>query len=113
VGHREHERPLVAILELEQLGDAAASGAVPQLPWVHDRHRHLEPADRVHLVPQDLLDPAVHTPACGQVRPQPRAELAHEAGAHHEDVGDRLRVRGRILEHRQEVLRLAGHRGEA
>ena len=40
----------------------------------------------------------------------PAPELAHEPRAHHQDVGQRLRVRGRFLQHRQEIAGEAGHR---
>ena len=41
VRHRQHERALGAVLELEQLRDLAAAGAVPQLPGLEHRHQHL------------------------------------------------------------------------
>ena len=98
VRHRQHERAPVAVLELEQLRDAAAPGAVPQLARMQHRHRHLVRADAVHLLAQDLLDPPVHPPSGGQVGPQARAQLANQAGAHHQDVRDRLGVGRRFLQ---------------
>ena len=76
VGHREHQVGAAAVLELEQLVDVVAAGALPQLRRLQHRHQHLLRADRVHLLADDLLDLAVRPPAGRQEGPQPGADLA-------------------------------------
>ena len=87
-----------------------AAGSPPGIGRLQHGHQHLLAADRVHLLPDDLRDPLVHAPARRQPRPHPRAHLPDEAGAHHQLVRDRLRVRGRLLLGGQEVFGQAGHR---
>jgi hypothetical protein len=103
VGHGQHHLGAPTVLELEQLGDAVAPGALPQLGRVQHRHQHLLPADRVHLLADDLHDVLVHPPARRQERPQPGAELPDQARSDHKLVRERLRIRGRLLLGRQEV----------
>ena len=87
-----------------------AAGAPPELLRLQHRHQHLLRADRVELLPHDLLDLPVHAPAGGQPGPHARAQLADQPGAHHQHVRDRLRVRGRLLHGREEVAAQSGHR---
>jgi hypothetical protein len=109
VGHGEHEVGIAAVLELEQLLDAVTATALPQLRRIDDRHEHLLGPDRVQLLANDLLDRPVHAPAGRQPRPQAAADLAGEAGADRQLVGERLGVGGRLLLGRQEVVGEACH----
>ena len=104
VRHRQDEPPARAVLEVEDLGDLVAPGRLPELDRRQQRHQHLLAADRVHLLADDLLDLAMHTPAERQERPEARAHLTDEAAAHEQLVARRLRI-GRILaQGRQEEL---------
>jgi hypothetical protein len=103
VRHREHVLGLLAVLQLEQLGDRIAPAALPELRRLQHRHQHLLPADAVDLLADDLHDLLVDPPARRQEAPQAGAELAHEARADHQLVRERLGVRGRLLLRRQEV----------
>ena len=71
---------------------------------VKDRLEHLLPADRVHLLADDLLDLPVHAPAERQERPQARADLADVAAAHEQLVESRLGVGGRLAQGRKKEL---------
>ena len=113
VGHGQHEVGVAAVLELEQLVDAVAAAALPELGRVDDRHQHLLRADRVQLLAHDLRHVLVHAPAGRQPRPQAAAELADEPGADHQLVRERLGVGGRLLLGRQEVVGEAGHGSES
>ena len=104
VRHRQHELGAPAVLQLEQLRDRVAAAALPQLGRVQDRHQHLQPADRVHLLADDLHDVLVHPPARRHPGPEPGAELADHARADEQLVRERLRVGGRLLLGREEVL---------
>ena len=108
VGHREHELRALAVGELEQLFDLQPPGLAPQLGRLQHRHQHLLPADRVHLLADDRLDALVHAPAGGQPRPHAGAHLAHQAGAHHQLVRDRLGVGGGLLLGRAGGIRRGG-----
>jgi hypothetical protein len=109
VRHREDQIRALAVVQLEQLVDAVAARALPQLGGQQDRHQQLVPADRVHLLAHDSDDPLVHAPAGGHPRPQPGADLADQAGAHHQLVRHRLGVGGRLALGGQEVLGQPGH----
>ena len=109
VRHREHHVGALAVLELEQLVDLVAAGAVPRVGRLQDRHEHLLAADGVDLLADDLHDLLVHAPARGQPRPQARAELADESGAHHELVRDRLGIGRRLALGRQQQCGESGH----
>ena len=75
VGHREHVRRALAVLELEQLLDLIAPGRLPGLGRLQHRHQHLLAADRVHLLAHDRLRPLDHPVAGRQPRIEPGAEL--------------------------------------
>ena len=96
VGQRQDELAAVAVGQVEDLGDLVAAGRLPQLDRRQQRAEELLPADRVHLLADDLLDLPVDAPAERQVRPEPGAHLADEAAADEQLVADRLRV-GRVL----------------
>jgi hypothetical protein len=104
VRQREDERPTRVVLELEHLRDRDAARFLPQLGWCQDGAEHLLPADRVHLLADDLDDLLVHAPAEGQVAPEARADLADEAAAHEQPVRGRLGVGRRIAQRREEEL---------
>ena len=97
VGHREHHVGAAAVLELEQLLDRIAAGALPQLGGLEHRHEHLQAPHGVHLLPHDLLRSAMHAPAGRHPGPHAGTQLAHQPGAHHQLVRHRLGVRGRLL----------------
>jgi hypothetical protein len=97
VRHREDEVGALAVLQLQQLRDRVAARALPQLRGVQHGHQHLEPADRVHLLADDLHDVLVHAPARRHPRPEARSELPDHAGADEQLVRQRLRVCGRLL----------------
>ena len=109
VRHREHHVGALAVCELEQLVDLVAARAPPRVGRHQDRHQQLLAADRVELLADDLLDLAVHAPAGRQPRPQPRADLADEAGADHELVRQGLGVGGRLAFGGQQELAESGH----
>jgi hypothetical protein len=109
VRHREDHLGALAVLELEQLVDVVAAGAVPGVGRLQDRHEHLLSTYGVDLLADDLHDLLVHAPARGQPGPQPRAELADESGAHHELVRDRLGIGRRLALGRQQQCGESGH----
>ena len=114
VGERQHHLGAPAVLELEHLIDAVTPGALPQISRIDHRHQHLLAADRVHLLAHDLRGVLVGAPAGGQERPQPGAELADEAGADHQLVGQGLGVGRRLLLGGEQVSGETGHlRGKA
>jgi len=102
VGERQHVVAAVPVLEVEELGDAVAAGALPQLGRCEHRREHFLRADRVHLIANDLLDLAVHAPAERQERPEAGADLADEPAADEQLVADGLRIGGVVAQRRQE-----------
>jgi hypothetical protein len=110
VRQREDELAIVAITELEELGDVVAVGRLPELGRGQDGHRELLRPDRVHLFANDLNDVLVNAPAERKKRPQPRAQLADEGAADEQLVADRLGVGRGLAQGRQEELgRSADH----
>ena len=103
VGHGQHHVGAAAVLELEQLIDLVAARPPPRLGRMEHGHQQLLTADRVHLLAHDLHDLLVHAPARRQPRPQPRPDLPDQAGAHHENVRDRLGIGRRVALGGQEV----------
>ena len=110
VRHREHQLRALAVGQLEQRVDVQAPRPAPRLGGLQHRHQHLLAADRVHLLADDLHDALMHPPAGRQPGPHAGAHLTHQAGSHHQLVGDRLRVGGRLLLGRQQVFGQACHR---
>ena len=100
------EVPLVPVLELQQ-GLAVgipASGFLPQLGRLHDRHADLERAGAVHLVADDagyLVEDA-HAERHPAVKT--RGEPAQEAGAEHQLVADHLGIGRGLLERGEREL---------
>ena len=109
VRHREHELAPTAVGDLEQLGNPVPAGLLPELGRRQDGHGHLLAADRVHLLADDLHDLLVDAPARREVRPEARHDLADQARADEELVGDRLGVRGVLAQGREEERRLPLH----
>ncbi len=109
VGHREHELGALAVGELEQLLDLDAPRLAPRLGRLQHRHQHLLRADRVHLLADDRHHPLVHPPPGGQPRPHAGSHLAHQTGAHHQLVRDRLGVGRSLLLGGEQILGEAGH----
>ena len=108
VRHRQHQGPLGAVLELEQLG-ISLRPVRSQLSRLEHRHQHL--AGR-RSRPSPHAGSARRAGARATRRqegPHPGAQLAHQAGAHHQHVRERLRVGGRVLQRRQEIAGKAGH----
>ena len=95
VGHPETHVAVVAVLQLEHLGDAVpAARLLPDLGGMEHRHRDLLSADSVHLLADDRVDLVQHALAHRQIDVDAGGELAHEAGSHHQLVADRLGVGG-------------------
>ena len=113
VGHRQHQLGALAVGELEQLIDLHTTGLAPQLGGLKHRHQHLLRADRVHLLADDPHHALVHPPPGRQPRPHAGAHLAHQPGAHHQLVRERLGVGRGLLLGGQQVLGEASHRGRA
>ena len=67
------------------------------------RHEHLLAADRVHLLADDLRGAWCTRQPAGSQLHRPGADLADEAGAHHQLVRERLGVGGRLALGGQEV----------
>jgi hypothetical protein len=109
MGHREHEVPVVAVCELEDLWDVVAAGCLPELGRRQDGHQQLLRADRVHLLANDLRDLPVNAPAEREERPDARADLPHEAAAYEQPVACRVGVGGILTQRREEELRGAGY----
>ena len=63
VGHGQHHLRAAPVLELEQLVDPVAAALLPQLRRGDHRHQHLQAADGVHLLADDLLGLAVRSQA--------------------------------------------------
>ncbi len=105
VRQRQYERAPVAVGQLEEFGNAVASGGLPELGRRQHRHEELLGADRVHLFADDLDDVLVHPPAEWEKGPDPRADLADEPAAHEQLVADRVGVRGVLPQGRDEQLR--------
>ena len=110
VRHRQDELAVVAVAQLEDLGDLVAAGRLPELCGREHRHQHLLRADRVHLLADDLGDLLVHAPAERQKRPEPGAHLADEGAADEQLVADRLGVGGVLTQGRKEELGGPPHR---
>ncbi len=104
VRQREDESAPCAVLEVEHLGDRDAAGRLPELAGREHRHEHLLPADGVLLFADHLDDLLVHAPAERQERPDTRAHLPDVAAAHEKLVRDRLGVRRRLAQGRDEEL---------
>jgi hypothetical protein len=104
VRHRQDELAVVAVAELEDLGDVVAPRGLPELGGREDGHQHLLRADRVQLLADDPDHLLVDAPAERQERPHAGADLTDEGAAHQQLVTDRLRVRRRLAQGRQEEL---------
>ena len=104
VRQREDERAAVAVLDLPELGNVVAPGRLPELRRRHDRHEHLLPADRVHLLADDLDDLLVDPPTEREERPEAGAHLSDEPAAHEQLVARGLRVGGSVAQGRQKEL---------
>ena len=78
-----------------------ATARPPDVGRVDDRHLHLLAADPVLLLADDLLDALADPLAERQQRIDPRAELAHVAGAQEQPVRRHLGV-GRVVAERGE-----------
>ena len=104
VRQRQHVVGALAILEAEELLDVVAPGLLPQLVRRQHRHQHLLAADRVHLLADDLLDLAVHSPAERQERPDAAGHLPDEAATDEQLVVDGLGVCRRVTQGRQKQV---------
>src|SRR6185503_15546148 len=87
-----------------------AARLLPDLGGMEHRHRDLLSADAVHLLADDRVDLVQHAVEHRQVDVDAGGELAHEAGAHHQLVADRLRVGG-DLPQRGDERPAPAHRG--
>ena len=65
VRHCEHQRAVVAVAQPKQLRDLDAARPAPGILRLQHRHQHLEAADSVHLLANDLLGTTVNAPAGG------------------------------------------------
>ncbi len=102
--HRQHVVATGPILQAEDLLDVIALRVLPQLEWSQDGHEHLLPADRIHLLADDLDDLLVDAPSERQERPHPRRDLPDVTAANEELVRDRFGVRRRFAQGRDEQL---------
>ena len=100
VRQREDERAAVTVLDLPELGNVVAPGRLPQLGRSDDRHEHLLPADRVHLLADDPNDLLVNPPPEREERPEAGAHLSDEPTAHEQLVALGFRVRGGLAQGR-------------
>ena len=106
VRHRQDHVPVRAILEASHLraDGVVAPGLAPQVRRVDDRHLHLLAADRVELLPDDLLHPLVDPEPERQQRVDPGAQLAHVAGPQQQPVGRHLGLGGIVAERGEEQV---------
>ena len=100
VRHREDHVAVGAVLEAGQLRTDRVIPATlaPDLGRVDDRHQHLLPADRVHLLADDLLDLLDDAVTQRQQAEEPGAERSDHRGAQHELVADDLDVARRFAQ---------------
>ena len=96
VRHRQDQLSAFAVAQCEELIDLVATGLLPKLARLNQRHQQLLPADRVHLFADDRLNLLVHAPTGWKPSPKPCPKLADQAGAHAEHVRERLRVGWRL-----------------
>ena len=110
VGHRQHHRRPLAVLELEQLVDRVAARSSPSSRPAAGP-ASASPEQPIASISSRMIASTLrsHPPAGGQVGPQPGAELADQPSPHHQLVGDRLRVGGGVLERGEECLGESGH----
>ena len=73
------------------------------------RHQHLQAADGVHLLANDLLGLSVRPQPGGHPRPHARPQLADQPGAHHQLVRGGLGVGRSLLLGGQQVAGQARH----
>ena len=104
VRHRQDELAAQAVVHVDEHRNRRAAGRGPELDRGEDRREPFLRPDRVELLTDDLLDPAVHAPAERGEAPDPGGELADEASADEELVGDRLGIGGILAQGRQEEL---------
>src|SRR5207248_9993771 len=109
VGHPQDELAAQAVVHVDEHRNRRAAGRGSELYRGEDRREPFLRPDRVELLTDDLLDPAVHAPAERGEAPDPGSELADEASAHEELVADGFSV-GRVLaQGREEELGGAGN----
>ena len=100
VGRAEAERPLVPVLEAQQLRAVLfpASRFLPEVGRLDHGHQHLLGARRVHLLAHDGLHLAQHAQAQRQPTVKAGRELADHAGAQHQLMTDDFRFCRSFLE---------------
>ena len=98
VRHGEHHVVVGLVLEPPHLrADLVPSARrLPEIGRMDDRHRHLLPADGVHLLPHDVLDLGERATGERQIAEDAGAELADEPGAHQQLMAGDLGVAGRL-----------------
>jgi hypothetical protein len=106
VGHGQDHVASVAVLEPGQLGPdrVVAATRPPDVGRMDDRHLDLLAADRVLLLPDDLLDAVVDALAERQQGVDPGTELADVAGADEQSMRRHLDVGGIIAERGEEKV---------
>ena len=107
VGGAVEHVALVPVLDAQHLLAVifVAPRLAPQIGRLNGRHQHLLGTGPVLLLAHDLLDALEDAETQGQPGIDAGARLAHHAGAQHQPVGDDLRLRRRLLERGQEILR--------
>ncbi len=100
VRRTEAELALMAVAQAQQLRAVLlpASGFLPQLGGLHDRHQQLQRAGAVHLLAHDVLHLAQHAQPERQPGVEPGGELADQAGTQHELMAHDLGVGRRLLQ---------------
>ena len=103
-GRLDHEVPFVAILDAQQVGTVfiPASGFLPQLARLDDRHEQLNRAGTIHLLAHDGLDLAQHTQAQRHPGIDAGREALDHARAQHQTMAGELGLGGRLLLRREE-----------
>ena len=102
----EDHRVVVAVPEAEHAlaHDAGAAGLLPERDGLQRREKDFARARAIHFLADDLLDLVQHADAEGRIGVEAALELDEEAGAHHQLVGDDLRVLGVFAEGGEEGL---------
>ena len=104
VRHRQYVLASCTILKSKELLNVIALRQLPELERREHRHEHLLPADRVHLLADDLDDLLMYTPAEREKCPHARGDLADVPATHEELVRDRLGVSRSFAQGRNEQL---------
>ena len=106
VGRAGAELATMTVLQAQQLGAVLlpATGLLPQLGGLDQRHQHFQSAGGIHFFAHDGLDLAQHAQAHGQPGVEARGELADHAGTQQQLVADHHGIGRGFFEGREQVL---------